>query len=77
MQKKFQKTLDTTDEKQIAAILPWAIKLVKQGDPTAETLRCVFRLENDPCIYLYHILDFIDFRPEKKIVFFSLYQMVD
>ena len=64
------------DEKDFGAVIPHGMKLIKAGEPIVEQLRCVFQLENDPCIYVLPLLDYVDFRPEKKLVSLSVYQMV-
>ena len=64
------------DEKDFGAVIPQGMQLIKAGEPIAEQLRCVFQLENDPCIYMLPLLDYVDFRPEKKLVSLSVYQMV-
>lgn len=64
------------DEEDFGAVIPQGMQLIKAGEPIAEQLRCVFQLENDPCIYMLPLLDYVDFRPEKKLVSLSVYQMV-
>jgi hypothetical protein len=57
-------------------LLTELIELIRTGNAAVENYRCVFQLEDDPCIYLYHVLDYVDFKPEKKMVSLSIYQMV-
>lgn len=76
MANHWKKLLSTTIDTEIAAFLPRFISLIKEGNPIAEDIRCVFQLENDPCLYILPGLDYVDAKPEKKIVFLSIYQMV-
>ena len=64
------------DEENFGSVIPEGMQLIKAGEPIVEKLRCVFQLENDPCIYMLPLLDYVDFRPEKKLVSLSVYQMV-
>ena len=64
------------DEENFGSVIPEGMRLIKAGEPIVEQLRCVFQLENDPCIYMLPLLDYVDFRPEKKLVSLSVYQMV-
>lgn len=64
------------DKENFGSVIPEGMQLIKAGEPIVEQLRCVFQLENDPCIYMLPLLDYVDFRPEKKLVSLSVYQMV-
>lgn len=64
------------EEKDIEAVAPQGMAMIKAANPLVEQLRCVFQLENDPCIYMYSLLDYVDFKPGSKIVSLSIYQMV-
>lgn len=64
------------DEENFGSVIPEGMQLIKAGEPIVEAIRCVFQLENDPCIYMLPLLDYVDFRPEKKLVSLSIYQMV-
>lgn len=76
MGKSWKKIITLTDDKDIAEVVPQCMAAIKAGEEAIETLRCVFYLENDPCIYMLPALDFVDFRPERKIISLSTYQMV-
>ena len=64
------------DTENFGSVIPEGMQLIKAGEPIVEQLRCVFQLENDPCIYMLPLLDYVDFRPEKKLISLSVYQMV-
>ena len=65
------------DEEHFNSVISEGMRLIKTGEPIVEQLRCVFQLENDPCIYMLPLLDYVDFKPEKKLVSLSVYQMVN
>ena len=53
---------------------------IQNGQPVAETTRCVFTYKDNPCIYMYTTFDFLDEYnkitqiPPEKIF---LYQLID
>ena len=77
MEKQWKKLSSLTTDIEIAAFLPQLITMIKSGNPIVENVRCIFQLENDPCIYLLPALDYVDIKPERKIVSLSIYQMVN
>lgn len=77
MESKWTKIYTTNNKIEIAASVSIFMSTIKTGDPSVENTRCVLQLENDPCIYMMPLLDYVDFRPEKKIVSLSTYQMVN
>ena len=77
MTKLWKKLSKVEDDKAIASFIPWCMSLIKTANPDVENLRCVFQLEDDSCIYMLPALDYVDFRPEKKIVSLIIYQMVN
>ena len=63
-------------EDSFDAVVSTGIQMIKAGEPVVENLRCVFQFENDPCIYMLPLLDYVDLKPEQKLVSLSIYQMV-
>ena len=76
MKSKWKNLVTIDDQEKMSQVLLELLELIKSGNPIIENYRCVFQLEDDPCTYLYHVLDYVDFKPEKKMVYLSIYQMV-
>lgn len=58
----------------IPAIAQQGMEMAKEGNPLVEQLRCVYTLENDPCVYVFPLVDYVDNVPTSNFTSFSLYQ---
>ena len=50
------------------------LAMIKAGNPLVEQIRCVFTLQDDPIIYMYPLLDYVDLNIEKDFTSFQIYQ---
>ena len=55
--------IDPISKEQVPSIYQWGMTLAKTGDEKIEKIKCAFIIKDDPLIYFYPLLDFIDLSP--------------